>query len=140
MDKEDLRLLYSVSVSDIQNFKGQQWKVTNYVLLLFAAITSISQLVKNLYCAERTVLCVFTIAVVVVGCYFTKRLHNSIKLRQGRLGLIQDRLGDEFKEIWKGNMSDAQICASKQDVLWLFWSVQIVSAVVVFWLLIRPLI
>ena len=140
MEKENLRLLYSVSVSDIQNFKEQQWKVTNYVLLLFAAIISLSQFAKNMYCAERTILCVFTLVIVVVGCYFTRRLHTSIKIRQGRLALIQKQLGDEFIEIWKGQMSERDIATSKQDVLWLFWSVQIVSSVVVLWLLIRPLV
>jgi hypothetical protein len=81
MDKEDLRLLYSVSVSDIQHFKEQQWKVTNYVLLRFAAIISITKLIDKLSCLEILLLCIATIIVTIVGCYFTRRLNKPISLR-----------------------------------------------------------
>ena len=36
-DREELRLLYNVSASDIASFKQQQWSVTNHALALHAA-------------------------------------------------------------------------------------------------------
>ena len=140
MKEEDARLLYSVSVNDIHNFKEQQWKVTNYVLLILTAIFSLSNLIENVSCIERTLLGVITIVLVVVGCYFTKRLHLSISFRQDRLSILRDFLGQEFKNAWAAGKSDFEIVASKKDVLWLFCSAQIVFGLVVFWLLVMPLV
>lgn len=41
-DREELRLLYQVSVSDIAFFKQQKWWGINYILAIFAAILFIA--------------------------------------------------------------------------------------------------
>ena len=45
---DELRLLYTSCVSEIAGFKQQQWQVTNYGLLLFAAVASIPKVVTKL--------------------------------------------------------------------------------------------
>lgn len=44
-DDEDFRLLYSSCVTELIAFKSQQWSVTNYSVLLYAAIGSVSKLI-----------------------------------------------------------------------------------------------
>lgn len=34
---EEIRLLFSLSASEIENYKQRQWKVTNYVALIYVS-------------------------------------------------------------------------------------------------------
>jgi hypothetical protein len=54
--------LYSV----IENSKRQQWTITNYVILVYAAIFGLSQLLKNPTPNEDRC---FSVLVAISGCY-----------------------------------------------------------------------
>jgi hypothetical protein len=56
---DELRLLYTSCVSEIADFKRQQWNVANYGLLSYAAIASLPKFVASkLAVWELTVLIV----------------------------------------------------------------------------------
>ncbi len=38
---EEVKLLYNVTVADLAFFKRQQWIVTNYAVLVYAALTAV---------------------------------------------------------------------------------------------------
>jgi len=47
---EELRLLYQTSVTELEFFKRQQWSVTNYGLLLYAATVSLARIFDVTIC------------------------------------------------------------------------------------------
>ena len=70
---EELRLLYQTSVVELEFFKRQQWSVTNYGLLLYAAIVSVPRFFDNgISDAERWVLCLVATTIGVAGIYILK--------------------------------------------------------------------
>jgi hypothetical protein len=99
---DDLRLLYQVTVSDLAFFKGQQWSVTNYALLIFAALVGVTQLdqVEDLLLSDRTLLLALATVDMVLAFVALIHLHCSIKLRRARLTSVRGKLSKSFKESW----------------------------------------
>ena len=56
-DRDELRLLYEVTVSDLTYFKTQQWSVANYCMLSYAALVGVATLLRaDLRLSERIAL------------------------------------------------------------------------------------
>lgn len=56
-DREELLVLYQVTVSDLAYFKSNEWSVTNYALLLMAGTAGVRQLLgPSIEMLERVVL------------------------------------------------------------------------------------
>lgn len=66
---EELRLLYTVTISDIASFKQQQWHITNYALLLLAAVVAIQRFLSDITQAKYWVLFLAAFGVVIAGWY-----------------------------------------------------------------------
>lgn len=98
---EELRLLYQTSVTELEFFKRQQWSVTNYALLLYAAIVGVAQLLTgNIGNVEKLVLCLVASVVGLLGAYILWVLNNSIDVRKARLDAMHQQLTDTFRKIW----------------------------------------
>lgn len=140
---EELRLLYSVSVSDIAGFKQQQWHVTNYGLLLYAAIVSIPKIVDNLLLNEFGVLYVASFGVMVAGWYLVGLLHKSIQERRARLVECRKLFTKEFMIAWRGGKSEEEAPdlpdrpEEKTSLLWLFRVIFGIGFLVDSWILYR---
>jgi len=125
-DKEELRLLYDVSVSDIVFFKQQQLSVTNYALALHAAFLFIAYqlLVAPLAAWQLWLLVVLTWTVCLAGLEMVVRLQCSILGRRTRLEQVRAHFGKPFFEAWT-------IQKPKDDVYQLLISVMLLSSGVV---------
>lgn len=133
-DREELRLLYQVSVADIAFFKQQQWSITNYALTIQAALVLVTyQLLKGPFAAWQLWLLVVLVCGVSAACLMAiARLGTSIDARRTRLKNVRARFGTPFNEAW-------EVPKEKDDFQWLFVFVLLLSAFVGSWLVLaRP--
>jgi hypothetical protein len=99
--REELRMLYQVTVSDLTYFKTQQWSVTNYALALMAGLIGVAQFLKPaLGCSDRVALVVLVIAVTFSSVVVLFKLQHSIKVRQSRLEAARGNFSESFQQAW----------------------------------------
>jgi hypothetical protein len=138
---DELRLLYASCVSEIASFKQQQWTVTNYGLLLDAAIVAIPKLVTAPPRALLLVLYVCTVAVVVAGWYVIGTLNRAIKVRRRRLNFVRRTFTQQFNTAWRAEEPQETFEAEKQQdlriFLWVFRTVLVSGALITLLLLVR---
>jgi len=100
-NKEDLHLLYEVTVSDLSYFKTQQWAVANYCMLSYAALVGVATILPGgLAPLDRWVLFGFAFAAALSSLFVLKKLQTSVTIRQSRLDDLRERLGGEFFRSW----------------------------------------
>jgi hypothetical protein len=128
-DRDELMLLYQVSVADIAFFKQQQWSVTNYAIGIHAALLFIAyQLAPQpLQTLVAWILIVLAWSAVAAGFWLVGRLQDSILGRRTRLKRIRERFGDAFNCAW-------EIPKPADDVYQLLHFVVFASASVITWL------
>ena len=98
----ELRLLYDVSVKDLAFFKRQQWVVTNYGILLYAAAFGVYRhLLPNVASWERCLLVVLGVGILIAGWLIIFNLEKSIQERKDRLDSIRERFTPGFNDAWK---------------------------------------
>jgi hypothetical protein len=98
----ELQLLYTVSVSDLAFFKNQQWQISNYVLLIYAALVGITQLLRmNPLCSSALFLSLLATAVFVVAVWILWQLKLSIEGRRDRLKKIRVVFSKCFQKTWE---------------------------------------
>jgi glucan phosphoethanolaminetransferase (alkaline phosphatase superfamily) len=133
-DREELRLLYQVTVSDIAFFKQQQWSISNYALTVEAALLFIAyqMLAFPLTVCQAWLLVVLSWAVVAVALMTIERLQTSIVGRRQRLANIRAQFGQVFQDAWR--------IPKKPDLVrWLLVFVLLLSSSLATWLiLVRP--
>jgi uncharacterized membrane protein len=105
--EEELRLLYQVSVQDLAFFKGQQWLITNYGILLYATLVGIPQIPNlSLKPCERLILCLLATALAGTGVFLLWKLERSINARRDRLRKIFKTFTKSFCLAWKSKYKD----------------------------------
>jgi hypothetical protein len=140
---EELRLLYQVSVSDIAAFKQQQWNITNYGLLLYAAIVAIPKLFNNnaaLSYIEYFGLFLAAFVVLASGWFLLGMFATSIQHRRCRLTETRQEFTELFRKCWRGGKPESQITDRPDDkpsLLWFFRTVLGVGFITVSWLLFK---
>jgi hypothetical protein len=146
MEKEilgDAHLLYSSCVSEIGGFKQQQWNVTNYAMLVFGAVASVSKIVEPLSQVEFAVLLLSGTAVLVVAWVIVGQLSDAIRVRRERLTHVRKhRLTEEFRNSWRAGKTPEEcpdVPTEKTDLHALFRGVHVAAFAVTVWLLVRGL-
>ena len=137
---EELRLLYECSVSEIAGFKQQQWHVTNYALLLDAALVSIAALMENLSGFEYLALLLGALLTLWIAWYLIGVLDESIRVRRERLTEARKHFSDEFMNAWRCGRDKSEIPDNpelKVTLRWLFRYVLSLACLASCWLLIR---
>ena len=140
--QEQLRLLYSSCVTEISSFKAQQWKTTNYALLVYAVIISIARTTKPLSDVEWFLLFAATIAVLGSAAFIIKMLADSIHTRRKRLTEVRKHFADEFMIAWGGGISLKEVIDDpnkKSRLDWFFYSVLGLGFAATVWLLVRQI-
>lgn len=100
-DREELSLLYDVSVKDIAFFKKQQWVATNYGAALYVAILAIAQILETpLSTAHKVTLFLFSLGIMVAGVGVICHLQHSIAVRRARLKAVRASFGNRFQTAW----------------------------------------
>jgi hypothetical protein len=128
-DREELRLLYQVTVADIAFFKQQQWSATNYAVGAYAALLVIGYewLNSPLQPWQVWLLTVLAWAVCLAGIAIVSRLQNSILGRRTRLERVRASFGTAFNNAWA-------IPKPQDDTYWLLHAFMLGGVGVVTWL------
>ena len=100
---DEIRVLYSASIAEVTGFKQQQWQVTNYGLVLFAAIASATRFLgSNIEPYEYFILGLAALAVHICGLVLVGVLASSIQGRRERLTHIRSAYFSEaFRDAWR---------------------------------------
>lgn len=139
---DQLRLLYSSCVTEIAGFKQQQWKTTNYAVLVYAVIVSIAKTTKNLNDVERFVLFAAATAVLVSASIIVGMLADSIHTRRLRLTEVRKHFADEFMIAWGCGKPLKEVVDDpnkKSRLDWFFYSVLGLGFAATVWLLARQI-
>jgi hypothetical protein len=91
-DSDTWRVRYQVAVSDIAFFKNQQWKVTNYALLIDAALVGISFKLALNTGLERLLLLTSAWLINLLASWVLLKLENAIQRARCRLKQALDKL------------------------------------------------
>jgi type II secretory pathway component PulL len=99
---EELRLLYTAILEDIQLIKKQQLQVTNYVVGIFITILyyMVNQSGNNLV---RIILFLVSLVVAVFGFLFIHRLENDLKRSREQKTRTIESFSPQFKAALYGN-------------------------------------
>ncbi len=133
-NREELMLLYQVTVSDMTYFKTQQWSVTNYIFLLLAGLIGVDQLAgPTITSIERVALVVLAWSVALVGLLVLSKLQRSIGVRQSRLEAARQSFGEAFSQAWSAEVKGPEYLHS----IWFLRVAVVIGAVLVSWLVLR---
>ena len=86
----ELLMLYTNSINEINNFKQQQWHVTNYAMLVYAGLFSLSRVVAT-HPSTKLVLVGLILVTCFMACQWIYSLDTSIHARRARLDHIRIR-------------------------------------------------
>lgn len=108
---DELRLLYEVTIGDIETFKRRQWSVAYYAVVLDAAMIGVHKALSTTptgaALAETVLLAVFTGLMFSFGLVILIRLQGSIAVRRSRLDKIRSHFGDAFRAAWAARPKSA---------------------------------
>jgi hypothetical protein len=130
-EREELRLLYQTSVSDISFFKQQQFTITNYALTLQAGLLFVAyQVLKPPFAAlPFWSLLILVCGVSAAGLLVVSRLSASIEVRRERLARVRSHFSPAFLAAWS-------VPKESDDFPWLLRAVLVVSGAIAAWLII----
>jgi hypothetical protein len=130
-EHQDLLVLYQVTAQDQAFFKSQQWTLTNYALVAFAAIVGIPQLAGVILTrCSQLALSIGAILIAISAMWVIYRLKQSIEERRKRLGRIYVKLSNEFR-MARGNKPKV----SANEMLIFLYVLIFLGLVIALWLL-----
>lgn len=129
-EREELLVLYQVTAQDLAEFKNQQWVLTNYALVAFAAIIGIPRIPGvDVSSCGRLLLSVGGTLVFLVAVWIIWRLKTSIEDRRGTLQRIFPRLSPTF-QVARGEKTPV----SATEVFLFLCLLLVLGLVLVWWL------
>ena len=130
--KEELHLLYEVTVSDLSYFKMQQWSVTNYSFALLAGLIGVAQFLKpDLGCVDRSILATLACAASITAIVVLFKLQKSITVRQARLQHVRGKFSDSFQQSWAAETKGQEYVHS----IYFLYAVVFVAGTLAIWLI-----
>ncbi len=134
-EHDDFLELHRTAIHDIAFFKLQQWRVTNYALLLYAAIVALPKfLPPPLSLVEAPLRWLLSFAVVALGGMVLCQLQKSIGKGRARLNKIREHFSKNALDAWAAGGKSSE---DRPSLLWLFLSVLVVGFLLVTGLLYR---
>jgi len=94
---DELKLLYQVSVGDLEFFKKQQWLVSYYSILLYGALVALAQRTA----VEKIVFYLVIGGVALLSSSLLLILEHSIGVRRERLEAVREHFSKEFNKAWR---------------------------------------
>ncbi|WP_372016452.1 hypothetical protein [Pseudoxanthomonas sp. 10H] len=132
--REEMMLLYQITVSDLTYFKTQQWSLTNYVFLLLAGLVGVDQLIgPSVTRPERALIVFLALSVATAGVIVLSKLQRSIEVRQARLGAARESLSPAFIAAWSAEAKGREYLHS----VWFLRAAIIAGAAIVCWVVLR---
>lgn len=132
----DWRILWQLSTQDIAFFKSQQWLVTNYGALVYAAILGIFALINdNASQFERWLLAAFAVAGGVACAYVINSLQTAIETARAHVSAAESLVSPDVKK--KLDEIARQYATKRRpDVQRLLYAVLLVGGLVTSWLVV----
>jgi len=96
-EKQELRLLYEVSVKDLEFFKRQQWLVSYYAVLIYGTLFALARVTT----LGELVFCLAVGGVALLSSVLLLILEHSIGVRRDRLEAVRENFTQKFKDAWK---------------------------------------
>jgi hypothetical protein len=132
IERDELKLLYQVSVADLAYFKQQQWSIANYALLLYAGLCAAAKLLAMpVRSWEPTALSVLVAITAASASLVLWKHETAIELRRARLRAVREQFSETFHRAWGVEAKlDERI-----SVCWLLQGALVLGAVVSLWVL-----
>ena len=131
--REELMLLYQITVGDLTYFKTQQWSVANYAFLRLAGIIGVAQVAAPLGTCERVFLVILVMLVAAVALVVLSKLQASIRVRHSRLEATRQSFSAAFNAAWAAEVKGPELVHS----IWFLRAAVAIGAVIVTWLILR---
>ena len=128
--RSEVLALHDIVVGDVAFFKSQQWRVTNYALLLDAAAIAVVRALPDPSDLEHLVLCLLGAAGLIAGLVVINELEASIRQGRDRMAHLRLLLSKEVLLALAagGSESDPHRDGSeKSSLAWLFRSAMVVA-------------
>lgn len=103
-EHEELRLLYDVSVKDIEFFKKQQWLVTYYGVLVYGTLVALAKISSP----GKWTLCAGAISAWLLCAVLLAALEHSIGVRRDRLAAIRGKFSRAFNRAWEAGKKEKE--------------------------------
>ena len=97
-EHQEITVLYQIMVQDLAQFKNQQWTLTNYTILVFAAIISVSEFddLKLSLCGSF-LLCLVASVIFGIAVHILWQLRASIEIRRKRIKHIIEKYSEVYR-------------------------------------------
>ncbi len=140
---EFVNLVFNTVIEDIRFYKNQQWKITNYGLIVYAAIYSAyrSLELNNVMSTNYTRYCLFTIFAILLtlltmglASWLLCETNSSIKLARMRLEKCKDKYKENFGDYYNDLFIPQSFKKKSELANWfmiMFYSVLLLGAVIV---------
>jgi len=99
MSSKPVETLYRVFFDEMKFAKQQQWTVTNYLLLLIAAVLGVTAALKTTNGSEKTFASFLLLGVVIAGWYFLLKLQFYMAKLRERIERIEDTFTVDEKKL-----------------------------------------
>ncbi|MFA5803739.1 MAG: hypothetical protein WC879_03755 [Melioribacteraceae bacterium] len=140
---EFVNLVFTTAIEDIRFYKNQQWKITNYGLIVYAAIYSAYRLLElnNVTSSNCTRYCLFTIFAILLtlltmglASWLLWETNSSIKLARTRLEYCKKKY-EEIFGVFYNDLLIPQSFEKKNELadqfMIMFYSVLVLGALIV---------
>jgi hypothetical protein len=142
-NREFLLSLLKVTIDDINYIKNRHWTITNYVLLLLAALVGFTKLFPEGYFKLNDSLGLILLHTVLfifcLGTYFLYKFQNSLTLYRKRFENTYNKLkeiDEEFESLWEHHPKDyTSFWKDFFSTVFCFWVVQLLGTSFVIWFL-----
>ena len=142
-DKEgvEIRFLYQDNIDNIRDLKRQQWSVTYYSILLYAALVGITEVARNNYILElwwTYILSGLTIFVGVASVGLLIHGQYMLKKRRERIHALRSQFTHQGR-VWYGSPKERHTSFRYTWPIWsLMISVTLIGLVLVNWIIWWP--
>jgi len=105
--KDEIKLLYGISVNDIAFAKNQQWKITNYVIAVYVALFGVWKSVvvdpnvKHLFGIECSFFLLISLITLIAGIYLICIDQGLLERSRGRIDRIVKNFSEEFQGLFQ---------------------------------------
>ena len=127
--------IYQTVVGDITFLKSELWKVTNYCLLLLAAIVAVAKIIDPINCIKLLIFIITALAILISGIILLCHIIRNLEKGRKRLKyIIKNEFSGDVRNALKAG-EDLYNAGDKPNYLWLFISVLVLSFFIVSWIL-----
>jgi len=113
--REDVRLVYELAGADSRFLKAQQWTVTYYVLVLYAAVFGVNDFLGNASLVEKVLLTAIAFFAFLAGCLYIQSCQQTLDRYRCWIKTFTDPKSQRLGECYKLHKEVASIIVTETD-------------------------